>query len=162
MSASSAFASPLVRSVGGRDVEFSKLTMQDYGCLESAVRSKRVEIIKAVLEESEGVSPKDRLDAVRAEASRPVTMWDVDHYIGTAEGAQKALELSLRRAKHPDPKSVLGDLNIVDAYGIAGLALGILKLPEDAGPDPRRGGGGTGTPTPPSSESASPASTRQA
>lgn len=155
MNAENAFASPVVRKVAGEDVEFARLTMQDYGTLEAAVRTRRVEVVRAVMDELEGLSAKERLDALRGEASLPVTMWDVDRHIGTAAGAREALKLSLKRAKHPSPESVLNAVSITEAYEIAGLALGLLKEKE---PDPPAGGS-TGKATPPSSDGSTPDAT---
>jgi hypothetical protein len=157
MNADSAFASPLVRKVGGEDVEFARLTMQDYGALEGAVRSRRLELARAVMEDVEGVSPKDRLDALRQEAGLPVLLRDVLLYICTADGARRACEMSLKRAGNKEFKAVLDRMDIMLAADVAGITLGLIDDPE-AKPDPTAGGA-TGKPTPPCSDGSTPEST---
>lgn len=143
MSAASAFAAPIVREVGGKEVTFPLLTMKEYGQLEEAVKEKRRKVERALLDEC-NIGGKDRLPALRQMEMAPVLIGDVINYLNSVEGTRKALVLS---AGSDVADEVMKTLPFIDANDLVGQIAGLGEVP----PDPQKAGG-TGLPTPPASE----------
>src|SRR4051812_24990196 len=111
--ASEAFASPVVRKVGGQDVEFPRIVGREYGMLESALKAKLVAADEELLNDCQIVG-KGRYTALRGRADEPVTLGHVNVALRTYEFARKALELSLKKAKHPSPAEVIDQMPSTD------------------------------------------------
>jgi hypothetical protein len=125
--ASDAFASPVVRKVGGEDVEFPRLTLKDYGVLESAVREHMAAVTRELSDECQMVG-QARFEKLREAASMPVTMSHVDALLHTERFARKALELSLARSgkKGRDAEAVIDHLDPWQAGDLARVLVGFL------------------------------------
>jgi hypothetical protein len=129
MSASDAFAS----DVPYRGVVWSKLRMSDYGQLENAVRAQRNALVRALVKECGITGPESF--GILNDQLKPVTYYNVNEYLFTREGAEKALTLSLAR------KGVEGDalaaaiepLDMVTARNLAAYLTGFRKSIEDEG-----------------------------
>jgi hypothetical protein len=129
MSAESAFASPVTRHVNGREVTFERLKLVEHGQLEAEVRKLRVDAAKTAADECE-VQGQERAKMLAEAAGRPVSDADVDAYIQTADGARRAVELSLKRGgvAEPERKAVLDDLAKLEAAVVAGLVSGYIEV----------------------------------
>jgi hypothetical protein len=129
MSAESAFASPVTRHIDGKEVTFERLKLTDHGQLEADVRKGRVDAARTAADECE-VQGKARAEMLAEAANRPIADADVDAYIQTAEGARRAVELSLKRGgvAEPERKSVLDAVAKLEAATIAGLVSGYIEV----------------------------------
>ncbi len=124
--ASDAFASPVVRKVGGEDVEFPRLVGTLYGQLESAVKEKMAAVDRELLDECEVVG-KERFDKLRETANFKITMGHVNEALLTYEFARKALEISLKKAKHPSIGPTLDKMETADMSDLARELVGFIR-----------------------------------
>lgn len=145
MSAASAFASPVVRKVGDRDVTFKRLCMAEYGVLESTVMERKREVERAILNECQIVG-KERAEALRVLEARGASYFDVASYLDTSAGTRKAIFLSLG-----NNAAAAEEVLAVIPFGEANILVGELAGMRDVPPDPPKAGA-TGTQTPPASE----------
>lgn len=150
--ASDAFGSPVVRSVNGEDVEFPRITGRDYGQLEGAIREKLMAVDRELLDECQ-ITGKERFEKLRESANQPITMGHVDAALQTHEFARKALEVSLKKAKHPSPAAVIDALPVAEASDLARVLVGFLvpfdRTSQSSGTgSPQRSDATTPAPTP--------------
>lgn len=123
MHSDDAFASPILDTVRGKEVSWSRIRNDGYGTLENLVRQSRLSNLKFLLDEC-SLAGRDRFNAMAEKYTPWVNDLQVAAFLQTSEGARKAAAISLKESGVSDDDAK----EIINAYLFPDLSNMVMAL----------------------------------
>lgn len=141
MDFTSALDAPVIRRVGGQEIEFPLWTMAMVAACAARLHARRMEATRAICAELK-LEPIDRVTVLgQAQLASP-TPWDVARHLETLDGAQACLCESLQKAGWTKDQAleIVGRIPLPEQVELARLVGRIVPPPMPEGmehPTPR-------------------------